>query len=487
VATRVLRRCCNVKLMPAKPINIIAHDSAHYFDGRCATAKVVVPIPFTLDGASGRMSRIKTGLVIFIAAASMGVAASATPQQPEEPVALPPAVEQGVDMVYVDPEIAGNIRWRNTKLDDVTFARYAGAPLDLIQAINPLYADLRRGLVDYQKKWGALPQFTMSAGPALTIGSQGERVTLLRERLGLTVGSRFDEPLSKRVAEYEKVHGLKADGVAGDEVIASLNLGADHYEHVVMINMERARRLPAPGELKRHIVVDTGSAMVLMYDNDKLVGSMRAAVGAKDTQTPMMAALIRYANVNPYWNIPTSLQIKLIAPRILEQGLKYLTDRRDEVFANENEDSPLIDPATIDWQAVKDGKLTLRMRQGPGGGNSMGKIKFMMPNKFGIYLHDTPDKTVFNRDERWISNGCVRLQDASRLAAWLFGSMPEGRNPDVEERVELREPVPVFVTYLTVEARADGVVFRADPYERDPAVLARYFAAEGKLAAVTQR
>jgi murein L,D-transpeptidase YcbB/YkuD len=417
----------------------------------------------------------------------MGVVASATPQQPEEPVALPPAVEQGVDMVYVDPEIAVNIRWRNTKLDDVTFARYAGAPLDLIQAINPLYADLRRGLVDYQKKWGVLPQFTMPAGPALTIGSEGERITLLRERLGLTVGSRFDGPLSKRVAEYEKIHGLKADGVAGDEVIASLNLGAEHYEHVVMINMERARRLPAPGELKRHIVVDTGSARVLMYDNDKLVGSMRAAVGAKDTQTPMMAALIRYANVNPYWNIPASLQIKLIAPRVLEQGLKYLTDRRDEVFANENEDSPLIDPATIDWQAVKDGKLTLRMRQGPGGGNSMGKIKFMMPNRFGIYLHDTPDKTVFDRDARWISNGCVRLQDASRLAVWLFGSMPEGRNPDVEERVELREPVPVFVTYLTVETSADGIVFRADPYERDPAVLARYFVAEAKLAAVTKR
>jgi murein L,D-transpeptidase YcbB/YkuD len=224
-----------------------------------------------------------------------------------------------------------------------------------------------------------------------------------------------------------------------------------------------------------------------MYDNDKLVGSMRAAVGAKDTQTPMMAALIRYANVNPYWNIPASLQIKLIAPRVLEQGLKYLSDRRDEVFANENEDSPLIDPATIDWQAVKDGKLTLRMRQGPGGGNSMGKIKFMMPNRFGIYLHDTPDKTVFDRDARWISNGCIRLQDASRLAVWLFGSMPEGRNPDVEERVELREPVPVFVTYLTVETSADGIVFRADPYERDPAVLARYFVAEAKLAAVTKR
>jgi murein L,D-transpeptidase YcbB/YkuD len=409
------------------------------------------------------------------------------PQQPDEPVALPGAVEQGVDMVYIDPEIAGNIRWRNTKLDDSTFARYAGAPLDLIQAVNPLYAHLRRGLVDYQKKWGVLPQFAMPAGPALTIGSQGERVTLLRERLGLTVGSRFDRLLSNRVVDYQKVHGLKVDGIAGDDVIASLNLGAEHYEHVVMINMERARRLPAPGELKRHIIVDTGSAMALMYDNDSLAGSIRVAVGAKDTQTPMMAALIRYANVNPYWNIPASLQIKLIAPRVLEQGLKYLIDRNDEVFADGSANSPPIDPATVDWEAVKDGKLTLRMRQGPGGGNSMGKIKFMMPNRFGIYLHDTPDKTVFDTDQRWISNGCIRLQDAPRLAAWLFGAMPKGRDPDVEERMEVREPVPVFVTYLTVEAKADGVVFRADPYGRDPAVLARYFAEERQLAAARQR
>jgi murein L,D-transpeptidase YcbB/YkuD len=116
----------------------------------------------------------------------------------------------------------------------------------------------------------------------------------------------------------------------------------------------------------------------------------------------------------------------------------------------------------------------------------MGKIKFMMPNKFGIYLHDTPDKSVFAVDQRWISNGCIRLQDAPRLAAWLFGAMPKGRDPDVEERVELAEPVPVFVTYFTVEATADGIMFRADPYGRDPAVLARYFAEESRLAAARQ-
>jgi L,D-transpeptidase YcbB len=414
---------------------------------------------------------------------SLAAPALAVQPLPVEPVALPPAVEQGVDMVYIDPEIAGNIRWRNTKLDNVSFARYAGAPLDLIEAINPLYTELRKGLVSYQKQWGSLPQFEMPTGLPLAIASKGERVTLLRERLGLVPGSHFDEPLAKRVAAYQHVHGLKPDGIAGEEVIASLNLGAVHYEHVLMINMERARRLPAPGELKRHIIVDAGSAKVLMYDHDKLVGSMRAAVGANETQTPMMAAQIRYADVNPYWNIPGSLDIKLIAPRVLEQGLKYLTDRKDEVFADWSADATPLDPATIDWQAVKDGKLTLNIRQGPGGGNSMGKIKFMMPNKFGIYLHDTPDKTVFNKDQRWISNGCIRLQDAPRLAAWLFGAMPKANDPNVEERVDLPEAVPVFVTYLTAEASPAGVLFRADPYGRDPAVLARYFAEETQLAA----
>ena len=188
----------------------------------------------------------------------------------------------------------------------------------------------------------------------------------------------------------------------------------------------------------------------------------------------MMAALIRYANVNPYWNVPPSLNRKLVAPRVLEQGLGYLSERKYEVFADWTEDSPRLDPATVDWQAVKDGKLPLRIGRRPGPGNSMGDIKFMMPNDLGIYLHDTPDKTVFASDARWISNGCVRLEDARRMAAWLFGAMPQGENPDVETRVELRPPVPVFVTYLTAAAKGDDVVFRADPYDRDRAVLARY-------------
>lgn len=350
--------------------------------------------------------------------------AAATAQQLLEPIALPPAVEQGVDMVYVDPEIGGDIRWRNTKLDNATFARYAGAPLDLIRAINPLYTELRRGLVGYQKQWSSLPQFRIDSGPALAPGADGERVILLRERLGLPPGRRFDEALSRRVIAYQQVHGLKADGIVGDDVVSSLNRGALHYAQVLMINMERARRLPAPGELKRHIIVDAGSARILMYENGVLVDSMRAVVGSNATQTPMMAAFIRYANVNPYWNLPPELNVNMVAPRVLEQGIGYLSERKYEVFADFTEGSPMLDPATVDWQAVRDGKLRLRIRRGPGPGNSMGDIKFMMPNDLGIYLHDTHDKTLFAKDDRWVSNGCVRVEDAQRLATWLFGAMP---------------------------------------------------------------
>ena len=386
-------------------------------------------------------------------------------------------------MVYVDREIAVDIRWRNTKLDDISFARYAGAPLDLIQAINPLYTELRRGLVQYQKEWSSLPQFRLEPGPPLASGARGERVVLLRERLGLPAGNQFDGVLHGRVHAYQKIHGLKANGIVGEAEIASLNRGALHYARLLMINMERARRLPAPGELDRHVIVDAGSARILMYEDGALIDSMKAIVGSEKTQTPMMAALIRYANVNPYWNLPPEFNVKMVAPRVLAQGLGYLTDRKYEVFADWTESAPKLDPAKVDWQAVSDGRLLLRIRRGPGPGNSMGDIKFMMPNDFGIYLHDTHDKRHFRGENRWISNGCVRVEDAQRLAVWLFGAMPAASDPKVETRIELRPPVPVFVTYLTVAMGPDGPMFLADPYGRDPAVLARYFAAAPRLAA----
>jgi murein L,D-transpeptidase YcbB/YkuD len=184
--------------------------------------------------------------------------------------------------------------------------------------------------------------------------------------------------------------------------------------------------------------------------------------------------VMRYASVNPYWNVPVDLAKTLVAPKVLSEGLGHVASERYQILSDWTDDAAEIDPAGVDWRAVAEGATELRIRQRPGPGNSMGAIKFMMPNDFGIYLHDTNDKSLFGRDDRWISNGCVRVEDASRLATWLFGAMPQGKDPGVEEDVPIERPVPVYITYLTAEATADGVRFRADPYGRDAPLLARY-------------
>jgi murein L,D-transpeptidase YcbB/YkuD len=127
---------------------------------------------------------------------------------------------------------------------------------------------------------------------------------------------------------------------------------------------------------------------------------------------------------------------------------------------------------------VKDGSKIIRVRQLPGGGNSMGAVKYMMPNDFGIYLHDTPHKELFAEENRWVSNGCIRLEDAKRFGSWLIGGLPRAADPDRPQRVDLQRPVPVYITYLTAAATPQGVTFRADPYRRDAAVIARYFGEE---------
>jgi murein L,D-transpeptidase YcbB/YkuD len=189
----------------------------------------------------------------------------------------------------------------------------------------------------------------------------------------------------------------------------------------------------------------------------------------------MMAAYIKYASVNPYWNVPPELAKNLIAPRVIAQGTGYLTDREYQILTDYSEDAKAIDPHDVDWQAVADGRADIRLRRLPSPANSMGMMKFMLPNYFGIYLHDSPEKEHFTKNELWISNGCVRVEDYKRLAAFLFdGSVPKGRDPKVEEEVDLPQPIPVYMTYLTAQPTADGIQFMEDHYGRDAHLMERY-------------
>ncbi|HYI42212.1 MAG TPA: L,D-transpeptidase family protein, partial [Sphingomicrobium sp.] len=225
-------------------------------------------------------------------------------------------------------------------------------------------------------------------------------------------------------------------------------------------------------EHARYILVDVGAARLFLFEDGEIKDSMKAVVGAPETATPMMAAKLRYASVNPYWNLPPDLVQSLIAPRVLAGGLTYLEERGYQVLSDWTEEASLVDPATVDWQAVADGREELRVRQLPGGANAMGNVKFMFPNDFGVYLHDTPDKALFQEANRQFSSGCVRLEDAPRLARWLFGrTLRTGSTP--EQRVDVPDPVPVYITYLTAMPEAGGrIAFQADVYNRDAAQMA---------------
>lgn len=237
-------------------------------------------------------------------------------------------------------------------------------------------------------------------------------------------------------------------------------------EAVIRANLDRARLIPAL--LGRYVIVDAGSARLWMIDGDRVDGPMRVIVGKPNMQTPAMAGLIRYATLNPWWNIPPDLARER-AKKVLKSGPGVLARERIQLLSDWSDNPKVITAAQVDWRAVASGRTSLRMRQRPGGGNVMGAIKFMLPNRLGIYLHDFPDKSLFERSDRRLSSGCVRLADAPRLARFLFGgAAPRPAGPAPEQRVDLPEPVPVYITYLTaLPDPGRGLVVQRDVYARD--------------------
>jgi murein L,D-transpeptidase YcbB/YkuD len=239
----------------------------------------------------------------------------------------------------------------------------------------------------------------------------------------------------------------------------------------VMLNMERTRELPmARG---RHVLVNAAAQRLFMYEDGQVVDSMRVVVGQPKYATPMMSAFIRYANLNPYWNVPPDLAAERIAPNVVKQGFKYLSSRGYQLLSDWSDSPEVIDPGSVDWAAVAEGRETVRVRQLPGAGNAMGKMKFMLPNAEGIYLHDTPEKELLTEASRLFSGGCVRLEDAARLGEWLFGQPLDPKGATAEQPVPLATPVPVYITYLTAVPSGSELAFFDDIYGRDEQRLAQ--------------
>ena len=202
----------------------------------------------------------------------------------------------------------------------------------------------------------------------------------------------------------------------------------------------------------RSVLVDAASARLFMIEDGQVRDSMRVIVGKPDAATPELRSSLTYATLNPYWHVPTDLARTLTAPNVLKHGVSYLRERGYEVVSKFGPEGRVIDPRSVDWEAVADGREIAYVRQRPGPANSMGEMKFSLAAGGQIYLHDTPRKELFEQEDRNLSAGCVRLEDADRFARWLLGDEPDVASARPEQHVPVPGSVPITITYLEPQA-----------------------------------
>jgi L,D-transpeptidase YcbB len=281
----------------------------------------------------------------------------------------------------------------------------------------------------------------------------------------------YEGTLVDGVRRFQKRHGLLVDGIVGRRTVAALNVPASARLEQIEINMDRYRRLPDDLGF-RHVRVNIPEFQVRVVEGGETLLSTRAVVGLPSMQTPVFSDRISYLVFNPYWNVPDGILYREIAPKAAEDP-GYVASQNFEILSGWEEDAQLLDPATVDWEAER---LGLRIRQRPGPENALGLVKFMFPNRYSVYLHDTPSKWLFDRPRRALSHGCVRVENPESLAEVLL-SHDEGWTTDRvlgtmrsrnRQVVALNTPVPVHLLYFTAWVDdGDSIHFRDDVYGRD--------------------
>ncbi|MGF7149854.1 murein L,D-transpeptidase YcbB/YkuD [Sphingomonas zeicaulis] len=232
----------------------------------------------------------------------------------------------------------------------------------------------------------------------------------------------------------------------------------------ILLNLARLRSLPT---VNRFALVNIATQTLMMYENGRQVDSMKVIVGTKEQLTPMISSVIYYTTFNPYWNVPDHLIRKTVAPNMLKMGPSYLNTRGYQVMSDWSEKATVVPASAVDWKAVVAGTKKIRVRQLPGPGNSMGKLKFSFANGADIFLHDTPSKGLFAKPDRYLSNGCIRLEDARRFGRWLLQKEPTAPSAEPEQFVQLPAGVPVYITYLTAREANGKITYANDIYGWD--------------------
>jgi murein L,D-transpeptidase YcbB/YkuD len=421
-------------------------------------------------------------------------------------------LEYGADLLAgrLDPAAVDDgwyIRARRSSVDSTLRAALRENGLDdMLDPLRPRqkeYADLVEALEEQRKVlddggWPVVP-----AGGKLRRGDRGGRVAALRTRLRMSrdldggAGAKavYDDRLAAAVARFQDRHGIPVDSAVGPATLVALNVPVEIRIRQIELNLERYRWLPSEFG-RRYVLVNIPDYRLYAYDGGKERLTMRVIVGDEyGNATPVFADSMTYLVFRPHWYVPEQILVDEVIPRARENTY-YLAQHRFEVV-DARRQSVVLDPKSIDWSDVDTADLAFRVRQKAGDDNSLGLVKFMFPNRFSVYLHDTPAHALFDQSKRALSHGCIRVEKPVELAEYVLDGQRNWNTKRIREAmgsvdtagpvpadaggagsaegstVRLERPVPVYIVYLTAFVR-DGVLnFRDDPYAKDRQALAR--------------
>ena len=407
---------------------------------------------------------------------------------------------QAVHAGQVDPALVDSeVRVVPPEVSPATLLYAAGGnayPADVLRTLAPAgqeYRRLRSALAAYRAQAAAGGWPRVPDGPTLRPAAEADRplthddivrIAALRSRLAATgdlpvwldnASGRFDAALTAAVKAFQTRHGLAADGVVGPKTLAALNVPVEQRIDRMVLNMER-RRWMGPLEGERYIFVNLADFQLKLVARGKTVHTARVVVGAPYHRTPVFTEDMTYLVINPEWNVPRSIARNELLPRVQAEP-SYLADNNFSVI---DASGTPVDMTRIDWDSLSGTSLPYRFRQGPGDGNALGRVKFMLPNPYSIYLHDTPSKSLFGETVRAFSHGCIRVQDPFSLAevvlaeqGWTRTEIDDAHDAGDRRVVSLETPIPVYISYITAWANKDGGIhFRDDIYGRDERLAA---------------
>lgn len=320
--------------------------------------------------------------------------------------------------------------------------------------------------------WPVVP-----ADKVLQLGMSDPNVAVLRQRLiasydldpAAGLSQVFDSYVDTAVRRFQARHGIPADGVVGETTFAALNVPANVRLGQLESNRDRLRELVST-TTNRYVLVNLPGAQIEAVENGRVVTRHTAVVGKVDRPSPLLTSEIYEVNFNPFWTVPVSIIERDLIP-LMQRQPDYLTEQNIRIYNGQGEEIP---PESVDWYSNEATRYVFR--QDPGDFNSLGSVRINFHNAHSVYLHDTPDKTLFGNDYRFESSGCVRVQNVRELITWLLRDTPGWDRNNIEavfasgERINapIANPVKIYFAYITAWAMENGVVhFRSDIYNRD--------------------